>query len=276
MIPRFGLRFGSAIGRLAYLFGFRRRVALDGLRRAFPELSERDRRRLARDAYGQLGKSLAEIALARGLPDGDLEDLVKYRGWERFEAARAQGRGVVVAVSHFGNWELLARAAARRGVKLTAITRRLRGAANRRLLAARREGGLRELPDKGSTRGALALLRRGETLAVVVDQNMRPRRGIFVEFFGEQACTTPAAAVLALRSGAPLLAAFPVRQPDGTHLVEVHGPFTTDLRGHAAVVALTQALTRAVEAAVRAHPDHWFWVHRRWKTRPSLAPGVRP
>ena len=276
MIPRFGLRFGSAIGRLAYLFGFRRRVALDGLRRAFPELSERDRRRLARDAYGQLGKSLAEIALVRGLPDSDLEDLVKYRGWERFEAARAQGRGVVVAVSHFGNWELLARASARRGVKLTAITRRLRGAASRRLLAARREGGLRELPDKGSTQGALALLRRGETLAVVVDQNMRPRRGIFVEFFGEQACTTPAAAVLALRSGAPLLAAFPVRQPDGTHLVEVHGPFTTDLRGHAAVVALTQALTRAVEGAVRAHPDHWFWVHRRWKTRPSLAPGVRP
>jgi KDO2-lipid IV(A) lauroyltransferase len=273
---RFGLRFGSAIGRLAYLLGFRRKVALDGLRRAFPQLSERERRRLARAAYGQLGKSLAEIALMRRLADGDLEELIKYRGWERFEAARAQGTGVVVAVAHFGNWELLARAAARRGVKLTAITRKLRGAANRRLLAARREGGLRELPDKGSTQAAVALLRRGETLAIVVDQNMRPRRGIFVEFFGEQACTTPAAAVLALRSGAPLLAAFPIRQPDGTHLVEIQGPFQTDLRGHAAVVALTQALTRAVEDVVRAHPDHWFWVHRRWKTRPSLAPGVRP
>jgi KDO2-lipid IV(A) lauroyltransferase len=105
---------------------------------------------------------------------------------------------------------------------------------------------------------------------------MRPRRGIFVEFFGEQACTTPAAAVLALRSGAPLLAAFPIRQPDGTHLVDIQGPFETELRGHAAVVSLTQTLTRAVEEAVRAHPDHWFWVHRRWKTRPSLAPAVRP
>ena len=278
MIPfsRFGLRIGTAIGHLAYLIGFRRKVALDGLRRAFPELSERERRRLARAAYAQLGRSLAEVALVRRLPDGDLEDLVSFRGWERFESARAQGRGVVVAVAHFGNWELLARAAARRGVRLTAITRKLRGAVNRRLVAARREGGLRELPDKGSTRAALALLRRGETLAVVVDQNMRPRRGIFVDFFGEQACTTPAAAVLSLRSGAPLLAAFPVRQPDGTHLVEIHGPFTTELHGHAAVVALTQALTAAVEAAVRAHPDHWFWVHRRWKTRPSLAPGVRP
>ena len=273
---RFGLWFGSAIGRFAYLVGFRRKVALDGLRRAFPELSERERRRLARASYAQLGKSLAEVALVRSLPDGDLEHLVKYRGWERFESARAQGRGVVVAVAHFGNWELLARASARRGVKLTAITRKLRGAANRRLLRARKEGGLRELPDKGSTQDAVALLRRGETLAIVVDQNMRPRRGIFVEFFGEQACTTPAAAVLALRSGAPLLAAFPIRQPDGTHVVDIQGPFKTDLRGHAAVTALTQALTRAVEDAVRAHPDHWFWVHRRWKTRPSLAPRSSP
>jgi len=275
-LSRFGLWVGRSIGHLAYLLRFRRKVALEGLRRAFPELPERERRRIARAAYAQLGKSLAEVALIRRLPDGELEELVRYRGWERFESARAQGRGVVVAVAHFGIWELLARAAARRGVKLTAITRKLRGAANQRLLAARKEGGLRELPDKGSTHDALALLRRGETLAVVIDQNMRPRRGIFVEFFGEQACTTPAAAVLSLRSGAPLLAAFPVRQPDGKHVVEVHGPFTTELRGHEAVVALTQALTRAVETAVRAHPDHWFWVHRRWKTRPSLAPAVYP
>ena len=117
---------------------------------------------------------------------------------------------------------------------------------------------------------ALQLLRRGETLAIVVDQNMRPARGIFVDFFGAKACTTPAAAVLALRSGAPLLAAFPVREPDGTHRVLVEGPFTppAGARGHAAVEALTQEVTRAVERAVRSHPDHWLWPHRRWKTRP--------
>jgi KDO2-lipid IV(A) lauroyltransferase len=105
-------------------------------------------------------------------------------------------------------------------------------------------------------------------LAVAVDQNMRPSRGVFVEFFGAQASTTPAAAVYALRAGAPLIAAFPVRQPDGSHLVSIRGPFTTDARAHAAVLDLTQQLTRAVEQAVREHPDHWFWVHRRWKTQP--------
>jgi Kdo2-lipid IVA lauroyltransferase/acyltransferase len=268
MWNRFFLRVGAALGQLAYVLGIRRRIALDNLRRAFPELSEREHRAIARRAYRQLGTSLAEIAATRRLGDSELDRLVRWEGWDRYERALAQGNGVVVAVAHFGNFELLARAAARRGVPITAITRRLRGRANQRLLAARREGGLRELPDKGSTHDALALLRRGEALAVVVDQNMRPKRGIFVDFFGELACTTPAAAVLSLRTGAPLLAVFPLRAPDGTHLVRVEGPFTTNLRGSAAVHALTQEVTLAVERAVRQRPDHWLWLHRRWKTRP--------
>jgi len=276
---RFLLALGEALGSAAWALGLRRRVALEGLRRAFPERTEEERRATARDAYRQLGRSMAEIALSRGIRDADLEQLVRFEGWDRYESARARGRGVVVAVAHFGNWELLARATARRGVPLTAITRALRGRLNQRLLAARREGGLRELPDKGSSGAALRLLRRGETLAVVIDQNMRPSRGVFVDFFGEPACTTPAAAVLALRTGAPLLAVFPVRGPDGTHRVWVEGPFAPPpgTRGRSAVKALTQEVTRAVERAVRAHPDHWFWVHRRWKTRPpeGLPPAVR-
>jgi KDO2-lipid IV(A) lauroyltransferase len=129
--------------------------------------------------------------------------------------------------------------------------------------------GVRHLADKGSSGEAIALLRRGEVLAIAVDQNMRPSRGIFVDFFGSAACTTPAAAVYSLRTGAPLIAAFPVRQADGTHVVHVEGPFTTQAHGHAATEDLTAQITRAVEDAVRAHPDHWFWVHRRWKTRPT-------
>jgi Kdo2-lipid IVA lauroyltransferase/acyltransferase len=249
----------------------RRQVALAGLRRAFPEGSEEERRATARAAYRQLGRTLAEVALSPALPEAELDRLMRFDNWDRYEAARAAGRGVVVAVAHFGNWELMARAAVRRGMELTAITRALKGRINQPILAARRrEGGMRELPDRGSAEAALRLLRRGETLGVIVDQNMRPSRGIFVDFFGEQACTTPAAAVFALRTGAQLIAAFSVRGPDGSHRVRFEGPFAPPpgARGHSAVRALTQEVTRAVERMVRAHPDHWFWVHRRWKTRP--------
>lgn len=264
------LALGTWLGRLAFLLGIRRRVALDNLARAFPERSESERRLLAARAYAHLGRTLGELAAARSLGDAELEQLVTFEGFERYQRAAAQGKGVVVAVAHFGNWELLARACARRGVRLTAITRRLGGRVNQWLLRARREGGLRELPDKDASKDALALLRRGETLAVIVDQNMLRKRGIFVDFFGTPACTSPAAAVYALRARAPLVAAFPVRQADGRHRVQVLGPFAPaeGLTGHAAVVSLTQALTRAVEEQVRAHPEHWLWLHRRWKTRP--------
>lgn len=263
---RFLSGLGALLGRCAYALGVRRKVALEGLARAFPELEDKARRRIARRSYAQLGRGLLEIFAP---PSNEaLGRLFFFDGWELWERANAKGRGVVVAIAHYGNWELLARASAQRGVALTAITRRLRGAFNERLVATRRASGWKELPEKSSTRQAVELLRRGETLAIVVDQNMRPQRGIFVDFFGTQACTTPAAAVLSLRTGAPLLAAFPVRQPDGTHRAHFVGPFETSARGHAAVVELTQLLTKAVERAVREHPDHWFWVHRRWKTRP--------
>ena len=262
---------GEAIGSAAYRLGLRRRVALDGLRRAFPERTEAQRRAIARAAYRQLGRGLAELVAWRRLTDSELERVVDFVDWDRYEAARAGRRGVIMAVTHFGNWELAARAAVRRGMDLTTITRPLRGALNERLLAYRRNRGMRELSDKGSSGAALRLLRRGESLGVVVDQNMLPSRGVFVDFFGTPACTTPAPAVLSLRTGAPLFLVFDFRAPDGTHRIRFDGPFSVPPgpNSHSTVVALTQELTRAVEHVVRAHPEYWFWVHRRWKTRPA-------
>jgi KDO2-lipid IV(A) lauroyltransferase len=262
---------GSLLATLAWSLRIRRRVALENLALAFPALPAAERLRIARACYSALGRTLAEVAWVRGEDDEALARWVTFEGTGPVRAALAQGRGLVCAIGHFGNWELLGRAAARAGFRLTAITRALRGRFNRWLLAARREGGLAELGERGVSRAALEVLRRGEVLAVVVDQNMRPRRGLFVDFFGRPACTTPAAAVYALRAGAPLFAAFPVRQADGSHRVEVTGPFAPapGLTGHAAVLDLTARLTAEVERQVRAHPEQWFWLHRRWKTRPG-------
>jgi KDO2-lipid IV(A) lauroyltransferase len=269
LLARIWLALGEGLGALAFLVGLRRRVALEGLARAFPERTPAERRVLAAAAYAQLGKSLAELWLVHRLPDDALEKMVRFEGWEIYQAAQAPGRGVVCAVAHFGNFELLSRAVGRRGIKLSIIVRNLGDAFGRWMLRNRTRTGVRHLPDRGSSKAALAVLRRGEVLAIAVDQNMRPSRGIFVDFFGERACTTPAPAVFSLRSGAPIIAAFPIRQPDGTHLVRLRGPFQTVLSGHAAIEDLTQQITRAVEDEVRAHPDHWYWVHRRWKTRPQ-------
>jgi len=267
------LGLGRALAALAWLLRIRRRVVLDNLARAFPEKSARERTQLGRAVFRSLGESLGEMALARSLPDPRLAEWVEFDGFERFTEASARGRGVVVAIAHFGNWELLGWACARRGVRLSLIGRNLRGFWNRKLVVSRERSGMGQLPDRGSSKEALRRLRQGEVLALAIDQNMRPRRGIFVDFFGYPACTTPAAAVYALRAGAPILAAFPVRDVDGRHRVLVQGPFAAPpgVHGHAAVVALTQQLTAAVEQIVRAHPEQWFWLHRRWKTRAEPA-----
>jgi KDO2-lipid IV(A) lauroyltransferase len=263
------LRLGDWVGSLVFFLGIRRGVALDGLRRAFPQVSEAERRQIARAAYRQLGVSLAEVLLLRRRAPEDFEAIVRFEGWERFDEALAKGHGVVAAVAHFGNFELLPRAAARRGVRLAVIVRDLQDTFGRWLLGDRARQGVQPIAASGSSKAALEVLRGGGVLAIAIDQNMQRKRGIFVDFFGTAACTTPAAAVFALRAGAPILAIFPLRQPDGTHLVRVFGPFETDREGHAAVQELTQALTTAVEQQVREHPDHWYWVHRRWKTRPE-------
>jgi KDO2-lipid IV(A) lauroyltransferase len=268
LFARAFLRLGEWLGAAAYLLGVRKTVALDGLARAFPQADAAALRSLARASYRQLGRSLCELFLVRGASDEQLEKLVRFEGWEQYRTAQAKGRGVVCAIAHFGNFELLARATARRGVRIWIIVRRLNDLFGRWLEGDRTRMGARALPARGSSRAALEALRRNDLLAIAVDQNMQKSRGIFVDFFGSQACTTPAAAVFALRAGSPLIAAFPVRQPDGTHVVRLLGPFETALTGHAAVTDLTQALTRAVEEQVREHPDHWYWVHRRWKTRP--------
>src|SRR2546426_1044135 len=185
------LRLGEWLGALAWLLRLRRAVARDGLRRAFPDLTDAQRKKIGRASYVQLGRSLAEILLP--LRDEDLAT-VRTEGWEILERGLAQGRGLVGAIAHFGNFELLARVSVRRGLKLSVIVRQLRDPFGRWLLADRTRMGIGQLFERGSTREALAVLRRGATLAIAVDQNMRPARGIFVDFFGEKACTTPAAA----------------------------------------------------------------------------------
>jgi KDO2-lipid IV(A) lauroyltransferase len=261
---------GRAVGAVAWHLRIRRRVVLENLALAFPDKTPRDRSQLGRAVYRALGTSLGETLLAPWLSDPEIVGWLDFDGFGKFDEAVSAGRGVVVAIGHFGNWELLGRGCARRGIRMALIGRKLKGLINRKLIASRAQSGMGQLPDRGATSEALRRLRAGEALAIAIDQNMRPKRGIFVDFFGHPACTTPAAAVYALRAGAPILAAFPVRQPDGRHRIVIEGPFDApDLSGSKKVEAITQQLTRAMEAMVRAHPDQWFWLHRRWKTKPG-------
>jgi Kdo2-lipid IVA lauroyltransferase/acyltransferase len=257
---------GGFAGTFAYAMGARRAVTMRNLSLAFPDRAERERRSIARATYKHLGEGIVEFLRSDRLSDSELFARVRADGWDLYERMKARGKGVIVATAHVGNFELLIDYCLRRGVKLTAITRRLPGVVTSFWLSRRAATGLRELPTRGSTSDLLRELRSGGTLAIIIDQNMRPKRAVFAPFFGMLAATTPAPAVLAARTGAPVILAVMVREPDGSHRLIVRGPFEIS-RGESSAAFMAR-LNGLLEKYIREYPDQWFWVHRRWKTRP--------
>jgi KDO2-lipid IV(A) lauroyltransferase len=267
------LAIGSAVGFLGWALRIRRRVARDNLATAFPDRDERWRRRTFFRFWQHLGRVIVEFLRSPALSAAEIDRLVDVdpEGFARFEQAYAGGKGAIVVTAHFGNFELLGSIWSRRNLKVTAITKRLsRNAFNDFWLEQRKRAGLLEVPDTGSIRDILAVLRRREILAIMIDQNMIPRRAVFAPFFGKPAATTPAPAVFAGRSGAPVFLVLMHRLPGGRHRVSIDGPIAFDHTADrdADVLAFTAKLNALLEAHVRAEPESWYWIHRRWKTRP--------
>jgi Kdo2-lipid IVA lauroyltransferase/acyltransferase len=276
LLPRRFLgAIGQRLGGLAYALGIRRQVVRANLLLAFPEKNDAAREAIARANYRHAGRSVLEVFSAPRLTPGDVDSLLEYRGFELFERLFAQRRGVIVASAHLGSWELLASACGRRGIPMNLVTRALSGNANAALQRARKRSGIVEIPPKGALAAGAAALKRGEVVVNLVDQNMLPKRGVFVRFFGAWACTTPAASLLAMRSGAPVIIGVAVNLPDGRTRLCVEGPFPLPTSGSISnrVRAHTQELVSVIERYVRAEPSQWFWLHRRWKTRPKARPG---
>src|SRR5512138_3787572 len=265
---------GAALGALVWALGIRRRVVLENLRLAFPEKSEAERRAIARSTYRNLGQMIPDFLRVPFLSREEVERIFVYDGWECYEAARARGTGVVACTGHFGNFDLLAAAHTLRGVPITMISRQMgKSRANDLWRAIRRRSGVEELlVTSGETlRAATRSLKAGRVLGYVIDQNQAQRHAIFPTFFGVPAATAATPAVLSRRSGAAVVFCLSVPLGDGRHRVVIEGPLEPPDTGDRARddLAFVQDLNDRLERWVRLHPDRWYWLHRRWKTRPE-------
>jgi Kdo2-lipid IVA lauroyltransferase/acyltransferase len=260
-------RLGRGLGLLAWTFGRRdRRRSLDHLALAFPELPEKARQALARDCFRHQGMNLAECL---HLLHGDCADVsrhVEVRGWEEVERARASGRPLLIVTGHCGNWELLAAALNCRGLGMAVVARALDEPRLQGMLAGlRRRFGTAtiERGSDGAARQMLGLLRRGEALGMLIDQDTKVD-GVWVPFFGRPAFTPVGAAKIALRQATVVLPVFIERRPDGSHLARVLPALDLPEDPREA----TALMTRAIEEQVRRHPEQWVWMHRRWRRQP--------
>jgi len=272
--------FGSFLGWLIWVLRIRRRVALDNLRLAFPEKTEAERVAIARANYAHLGQMIPDFLRVPTLPPGELERIFVYEGWENYEKAAAMKTGVVACTAHFGNFDTLASAHNRRGVPITQLSREMGdNFFNDLLHHVRQRSGVQDLViSKGNTlRALLKALKEQRVLGFVFDQN-EVGRPIFPTFFGVPAATTSTPAFLARRAGAAVVFVVSVPLGDGRHKVVIDGPLRPPDTGdpEADDLAFMQLLNDKLEAWVRRHPERWYWLHRRWKTRPPAIPPPSP
>jgi Kdo2-lipid IVA lauroyltransferase/acyltransferase len=266
------LWLGRRLGDVAYAaLPRRRRLALVNLGRAYPELPASERRRLARRAAQHLGMTLLELPRLLTAPIEETLARIRLDGVEHLHAAmRAHGRALVLT-AHLGNWEILCAAHRLTDHGLSVVVRPLDApwldAVAARL---RRRTGVDLIDKRGALRPVLEALRRGRMVGILMDQNVARREGVFVNFFGHPASTSRSIALLAVRTGAPIVPIFARRSGGIDHTVVIRPalPFPASNDPEAAVVELTERCTVQIEAAIREAPEQWLWFHDRWKTRP--------
>ena len=271
---------GSSLGRILYFTLWkRRRLALENIQLAYGnELDRSEARRIVLDSYEHLGMNLVEFFRLPTLEPGELLDRVAMEGQENLDKVFDQGKGVLLLSAHLGNWDYLSASIAMNGYPLALITKISRSdALNDIWMGHREKTGVTMLMGRGTMKESLKQLKRGGIVGFVLDQNARRREGVFVPFFGRQACTLSSLAILSRRTGTPVIPVYTFRV-NGRHKVVFEEPIQTDNieDQDLDILERTAAYTRWTEKVIREHPDQWTWLHNRWKTRPIDGTTERP
>lgn len=254
---------GKLLRGLGPLTGTHKTVTRN-LRIAFPDMDPAERDRLAVDQWEQTGRTFAELAVMDRLtPESGRIDIV---GLERLHAVRDSGKPVVLISGHLANFEVMAAVIMAAGVPCQVTYRAANNPYVDALIRQSRERyGIKLFAPKGDgTRELMAGMKRGESIALLVDQKYN--QGPEVEFFGQPVNASPGAARLALKFGTVMQPLSVTRLPGVRFRVTAHEPIAVPDTGDksADVLAGIQAVNRFVEDRVREHPVDWFWVHKRW------------
>ncbi len=256
-----------------------RRVGLFNLRLAFPDWSDRARRRVLFGLFQNFGRMLADFAHFPRWNRDNIERLIVYDGFENYARAQSQNRGVLFLTAHFGNWELGSFAHGVYGYPCSFVVREMDNLLMDTLINRYRCGSGGRAIEKGDfARQVLGALELREAVGILIDQNMLPGEGVFVNFFGRAACTTTGPARVARKTGAPIVLGLVIWDSkikkyrlrfDSVEWIKRDDP-------EEEIVVNTANFTRLIEEYVRRYPGQWLWVHRRWKTRPPGEPPLYP
>ncbi len=267
------MRLGGALGGLAYRIDKRHReITVSNLGMCLKDVGPKEHADIARLVYRNLGYSAVEFIRSDMYGKEPLSRYFTFTNYEAFEKAHEKGRGVVLLTAHCGSWEIMAMSQALKGQPFGVVVRPLDNPyLDRAITAIRSMYGNTMINKRRGMRQVLNTLSEGRAVGILLDQNVTRSEGVFVDFFGRPACTNKGLAALALKTRVPVVPAFIRRTGIETHEIVLGDelPLIDTGERDADVVANTQVYTKAIEDFVRKYPDQWFWMHRRWKTRPK-------
>jgi len=275
LVPRnISLMAADLMGRAAFKFLDKYRdKTVSNLDEVFSDDHEANLR-IARDVFRNLAKNGADWIKMSALSKEGVSRLVtETEGLENLDGALAKGKGVIIAASHFGNWELMPIFIKLRGHYGEVIARRLYfHKYDEFITGLRRRFGVPIIYRDESPKKILKVLKDGGILGILADQDVDSIDGVFVDFFGKPAYTPTAPVKLGMATGAPLIPAFMIRKNDNTFKLVVEKPITIpgEKGSEEEVKKYTQAWTDVLEKYVRRYPEQWVWLHPRWKTKPGV------
>jgi len=262
---------GKQLGKLMYYVDLKhRRVALENLHLAFgQEKSERQLLDIAKRTFQNLGMIAIEFFRIPGMDVKTFKKRVKIEGLDEALKLLEKRKGLLLLLSHFGNWEMMGIISKVIGNSIAVIAKPVKKNqwVDRFVTKIRNAAGLEVISSIKASRKVMKALSENRVVGILIDQRAKRSEGIWADFFGRKAPTTPSLAVLALKTGAPVLPVFMIRNGFQEHRLLIKEPLelirTGDIKKD--VEANTQLFNQTLESMIRQYPDQWFWVHRRWE-----------
>jgi KDO2-lipid IV(A) lauroyltransferase len=266
------LRLGRFVGDfIYYCVPVRKKTTLDHLVQAFPEKSAEEIKKIARGTYQNFGMNVFEHLCIPTLSKEEIRNIVDLADEDLLVQALERKRGVIIVGGHFGNWEYSSSAVPANGYRFGVVVAQVSNIyIDKRVNEHREATGGEMIPKGAATRTVIKILRENGAIGMLMDQDEN-EDGIFVDFFGRPCSTAKGPAALAIKTGASMLFFAPIRRPDGTIKV-IFEPVDVDYAAGTTetnIRDITQRSTALLEHYTRLYPDQWFWMHRRWKTRPE-------
>ena len=263
------IRLGSALGIFVYYaVPIRRSVALTNLRTAFPEKSGKEQKQICRNVYRNFGMTFFEYFRLSRLSSEKIKQIVTFNPPDCLQKAVAQNRGVIAVTGHFSSFEFLGAAAADSGIPIDVVDKAMKNPYIENILDTLRKNtnlGVIKVKD-GFSKVAESIARK-RLVALVADQDAG-QKGVFVKFFGMDSSAPAGPAILAVRSKAPMVAGFIVREGITRYTANMHNISYDNLPENKKdqMREITQRYSSLLESYIRQYPEQYFWMHKRWKT----------